>query len=200
MVVTTRRATNPNSTNVRAAMPLEGDGGELYRVDRLKTSWGLWHELGHHRQHTSHWSWPAQGEDTVNIYSLAARRLFPDRTAEHGTPAEWRKAQQHLAAADAFDTANHFVRLAMFEQLRVLFGDTFYHHLHQHARNSAPIPESDRKRWFAVTACRITGQDLTGYFTAWGLQPDQRTRDEIAALKLPAPTADLTTTAVYQTP
>ncbi|WP_181793304.1 M60 family metallopeptidase [Streptomyces sp. WELS2] len=72
-------------------------------------------ELGHHRHRPSHWSWPAQVEGTVNIYSLAACRLFPDRTAEHGTPAEWRKAQQHLAAGGAFDAADHFVRLAMFD-------------------------------------------------------------------------------------
>lgn len=88
----------------------------------------------------------------------------------------------------------------MFEQLRVPFGDTFYHHLHQHARNSPTVVESNRKRWFAVTACSITGQDLTGYFTDWGLQLDRRARDEIATLNLPASTTDLTTTPVYQSP
>jgi hypothetical protein len=198
MVVTTRRGAYPNSGQYRAAMPLCEDMADMYVPERLHTYWGLWHELGHHRQHTSHWSWPAMTEDTVNIYSLAARRLFPDSSPSHGTAREWERALAYLDRGDGhFDTADHFVRLAMFEQLRVLFGDTFYHRLHQHARATPVVPSAARKRFFTTTACRITGKDLTEYFVTWGLDLDEAARAEITALHLPTAHADLTRTPVY---
>ncbi|KAF4506544.1 hypothetical protein G6O67_006618 [Ophiocordyceps sinensis] len=121
LVVQSRDNNNPNAFHYRVAIPSRNHD-ITWSQPVLEKSWMMWHELGHHRQHTSTWSWGAMGEVTVNIYSLAARRLVPDIPSEHGTVKEWNDAKTYLAqdaSKKDFDAAGHFVRLAMFEQLRV---------------------------------------------------------------------------------
>ncbi|WP_308251456.1 M60 family metallopeptidase [Streptomyces albireticuli] len=201
MVVQTPNAENPNATNYRAAMP--GDSMEgVYKPASLRHSWGMWHEFGHHRQHDHHWSWDAMSEVTVNIYSLAARRLFPEESVEHGTPDEWKEAKEFLAlplGERNFDeNAGHFTRLAMFEQLRLLFGDDLFHRLHKESRRLPELPsDGEKKRYFMVTVSRLSQTDLTEYFKKWGLRPDVETVKQIANLNLQKPASDLTITPVF---
>lgn len=169
----------------------------------MRSSWGIWHEYGHQRQADPQWSWDAMGEVTVNIYALAALRMLPGASTEHSILAEWKAAERYLAQPQArrdFDTTPElFTRLAMFEQLRVVYGDGFYRRLHQMGRRS-PVQDvdPDKKRLFMVLASKTAGNDLTAYFTKWGLRPDQQTEQAIAALKLPAPARDLTKVPVFQ--
>ncbi|PKX89889.1 uncharacterized protein P174DRAFT_425055 [Aspergillus novofumigatus IBT 16806] len=82
MVVQTRNDTDLNSFDYRAAIPAHHHG-DVWNKTQLRQSWAVWHELGHHRQHDDTWSWDALDETTVNIYSLASRRLFPSSAACH---------------------------------------------------------------------------------------------------------------------
>lgn len=200
VVQTNSKGCCANSTHYRAAIPVNWEN--IYTTSAVRKSWGIWHELGHHRQHGGTWSWGAMGEDTVNIYSLAARRAFPEtpsKDIDHGTREEWLEAKKYLAQPEDkkdFDTANHFTKLVMFEQLRVVFGDTFYCQLHENSRRTPSFSsDPDKKHYFMVQAAQIAKKDLTAYFKKWGLKPEQRTIEEMS--KQPKPSEDYATVAVY---
>ncbi|MFC7308909.1 M60 family metallopeptidase [Streptomyces monticola] len=210
-IVEFRTGGTANAADHRVAWPTDWGSGELLTADGLKKSWGLWHELGHQRQ-MAKWTWRAMQEQTVNIYSLAADRRLPGTQSAHATPAEWKLALEYLELPDAerdFDAAGggtmqgskyHFGRFAMFEQLRVLFGDDFYQRLHAAARPATMAAAGDdaaRKRFFMVEASRAAGRDLTAYFTAWGLRPDGAAKQAIASLGLPQAEARLARTNPY---
>lgn len=201
MVSHTRRGANPNSSSFRAAIPFT-----LYQhmgdISQVKKSWMMWHEFGHHRQHVYTWSWNDMSEVTVNIYSLAARRLVPEipsEQTEHSTIEEWEAAKTYLAqdiSKKDFDSAGHFTRLVMFEQLRVIFGSKFYHELHTISRLTPDIKEDkDRKHFFQVQAAKLAGENLGGYFITWGLKPEPRTLAAMTAL--PTPAEEYTKRPVY---
>jgi len=160
-------------------------------------AWGVWHELGHLHQQT--WSWDALGEVTVNIYSMAAERalkVVPNRLQQDTT---WSRAVQpylRLPAAQKnfnADAVDVWVRLYMFHQLWLAYGDSFFQQLHRHTREELPdLPtEAAQMRYFMLQACKISGQDLTGFFQNWGLRPQAGVWTEIKALQLPVPATDL---------
>lgn len=201
MVVEAKSSFYPNAWPYRAAIP-SVDHEELWWQPQVCQSWMVWHELGHHRQHGGTWSWDAMGEATVNIYSLAARRLVPNipsETVTHGTIEEWNEAKDFLsqeAAQRDFDTAEYFTQLAFFEQLRVAFGDGFYHRLHTISRSAEDLEDdADKKHNFMTLAAEITKQNLAAYFTKWGLKPEQRTIDEMS--RQPSATQDYAALPVY---
>lgn len=200
MVVQTKNSSNPNSSSFRAAIP---DPEDMWWKPQLQKSWMVYHELGHQRQHRDTWSWGSLSEVTVNIYSLAARRLVPDipsKEITHGTTQEWDAAKKYLAQGPEqkdFEKAEAFVRLVMFEQLRVLFGDAFYHQLHTNSRmGQKQDNDADRKHYFMTQSAEISKKNLTDFFTKWGLKPEERTVKEMS--KQQNPTEDLTTRPVYQ--
>ncbi|MFE0104926.1 M60 family metallopeptidase [Streptomyces sp. NPDC059009] len=216
-IVEFRNGYTANATDYRVAWPSSWGSEELLTAKGLKHSWGLWHEMGHQRQ-MSKWTWRPMTEQTVNIYSLAAMRAFgaDPKDTGHAGPAEWQLALKYLDLPDGqrdFDAAGsatgtgslqsseyHFGRFAMFEQLRVLFGDAFYHRLHAAARPAAEDSAGDdaaRKRFFMVEASKAARRDLTAYFTAWGLRPTDDVRKEIAALELPEQPEESSRTPVY---
>ncbi|KAM4057519.1 peptidase m60, enhancin and enhancin-like domain-containing protein [Hirsutella rhossiliensis] len=201
IVVQTRTDANPNSSNFRAAVPA-GNHKYMYWQNVTRQSWMIWHELGHHRQHSYTWSWRDMTEDTVNIYSLAARRLVPEipsKVITHGTIKEWEYAKKYLAqdpSMKVFESAGHFVRLVLFEQLRVVFGDAFYHQLHKNSRaGENKKSDADKKHYFMTQAAQLAEENLTDYFTKWGLKPERRTIDEME--KQPDPVEDYTKRPVY---
>jgi hypothetical protein len=65
-----------------------------------------------------------------------------------------------------------WVRLCMFQQLKLAYGDAFYHQLHRLARRDANRPSTTdtRMRWFMVNASRAAGRNLSAFFKAWGLK------------------------------
>ncbi|KAM3536811.1 hypothetical protein ARSEF1564_010266 [Beauveria bassiana] len=205
MVVQANSERYADATDYRAAIGQQ-ELADIWWGPQLVQSWKIWHELGHHRQHTPTWSWEAVAEATVNIYSLAARRLFsasPSSAIWHATAEEWEDARKYLALpADArdYDTAEPFNQLVMFEQLRVAFGgDELYHQLHRRSRALADLAnittDADKKHFFMTQVSEIFGSNLGAYFTAWGLKPEQRTLDEMG--KQPDPVKDYTETPVY---
>ena len=160
-------------------------------------AWGIWHELGH--LHQQPWTWSGLGEVTVNIYSLAAERSLNVTPRRLVSDKVWPKITSYLARADAnknfnADSVDVFVRLGMFQQLWLAYGDNFYQQLHRKTREEKPTLDTDAKkmRYFMLNACEASGNDLTAFFKKWGLQADT-VYAEIAALKLPAPATDPST-------
>ncbi|HVI44243.1 MAG TPA: M60 family metallopeptidase [Chitinophaga sp.] len=170
----------------------------LLTVDGIR-SWGPWHELGHmHQQGPMRWS--TLGEVTVNIYSLAVERTFgitPSRLRKDGV---WPKVETFLALPDTSrdyngSKADVWVRLAMFHQLWLAFGDSFYHQIHQRIRDEKPTAstDADKMRYFMLTSSKLSGKNLSGFFRKWGFKVPASVYTEINNLNLPAPATDLTT-------
>ncbi|KAK6819279.1 hypothetical protein RU639_008030 [Aspergillus parasiticus] len=196
MVVESVNSGVATSYNYRAAIP-NRQSDQIYWAPTLRNSWMVFHELGHQRQITRTWSWRAMMEVTVNIYSLANLREF--KPPGHRNAAEWDDAKQYLTKPlqeKDFDRAGFYRSLVMFEQLRVVFGDGFYHQLHRNARHTPVVDnDADKKHHFMTQAAQLVRQDLTDYFTKWGLRPEGRTISEMK--KQPKPERDYTKTPVY---
>ncbi|MBC9796546.1 M60 family metallopeptidase [Sinomicrobium weinanense] len=160
--------------------------------------WGPWHEAGHVHQQAA-WTWSAVTEATVNIYSLAAEREFGLSPSRVTTNGEWPRVETYLSLLDEernFNTnaASLGVRMAMFHQLWLAYGDEFYIQLHKETREENPNAgnDNDKMRYFMLKSCTISGYDLTDFFQKWGLPVSSDVYDEIAGLHLPAPDEDLT--------
>ncbi|RDA90818.1 hypothetical protein CP533_0504 [Ophiocordyceps camponoti-saundersi (nom. inval.)] len=200
MVVQSTNGRSGNSYHFRAAIPAR-HADEVWWKPALQKSWLVWHELGHHRQHVFTWSWNELRETSVNIYSLASQRLWRNRYGKHGSGEEWRKAKEFLFAWQTnrtvdFDMADDFVRLAMFEQLRIIFGDRFYHQLHTLSRESLPRKTTEEKKFFFMSrASYIAKLNLANYFEKWGLKPQPKTISWMA--RFPTPLEDLTKKPIY---
>ncbi|OAA36685.1 hypothetical protein NOR_07485 [Metarhizium rileyi] len=199
IVVQSNTKISANSWHYRAAFSWSSTP-EMLSQEQLLRSWTMWHELGHQRQHVYTWSWDSLVEITVDIYSLAARRLpeVPRFYWESGFLEPKKVAAYFKLPLEQRDfereDIEREVKLAMFEQLRLAFGgDGFYHQLHTISR-ATPLTNittsADKKHFFMTQASNIFGRDLTGYFTAWGLRPEQRTIDEMNSH--PKPTQDYT--------
>ncbi len=175
-------------------------------IDRLlmpeklggSNGWGPWHEAGHVHQQAA-WTWSAVVESTVNIYALAAERAFglsPSRVSVNG---EWPAVETFLSLPDTdrnfnASVASNGVRMALFHQLWLAYGDTFYKQLHKETREENPDAgdDNDRMRYFMLKSCTISGNDLSDFFRKWGLPVANSVYNEIGALNLPAPGEDLT--------
>lgn len=172
----------------------------ILTVDGLgNDGWGPWHEIGHMHQQDA-WTWDTLGEVTVNIYSLAAERemgisesrlvrdnVWPDVAAYMTLPDDERDFNSSLSG--------NWIRLAMFQQLWLAYGDEFYQNLHKVTREEQPDFDSrfDRMRFFMLRASEIAGRDLSEFFRKWGFLVDEAVYTEIEALGLPLPVKDPST-------
>ncbi|MCY0924264.1 M60 family metallopeptidase [Streptomyces sp. H27-G5] len=207
MLVETRTGVNPNAARYRGAFSYPA-GRDFLAAGSVRDGWGYWHEFGHHRQSIAwNWDWNGLGEVTVNIYTMAALRLWHDPSAFPGVgvgPGYWNQAVIYLAKPDQDrefdngDTTPGLIKMVMFEQLRVAFGDSFYPNLEKTARPIGdPGSVEARKKLFQVQASMAAARNLSEYFIKWGLRPDQETLDSIAALNLPKPDKDPTAVPVF---
>lgn len=174
----------------------------------VNSGWGVWHEIGHMHQQPA-WTWSGLGEVTVNIYTLAAERAIGGNGVNRLKGSITNNALSYLASTDPNKNFNAtsgtindpFVRLMMFHQLWLAFGDSFYINLHKQSRiekpafgnTDDPANNAVRMRYFMLKACNISGKDLSYFFRKWALPVAQSVYDEIAALNLPVPTVDPTT-------
>jgi hypothetical protein len=158
--------------------------------------WGLWHEAGHIHQQGP-WTWSGLGEVTVNIYAMAAERAFGVTPSRINFNGDWPRVDAYLALADRnynASTVGLGVRLALFHQLWMQYGDNFYIKLHRQTREEKPVVSTteDEMRYFMLKACAISGNDLSDFFRKWGFVVNESIYNEIAALHLPPPANDLT--------
>lgn len=158
-----------------------------YRDDR-KHGWGLWHEIGHMHQ-VQEYKFQDMAEVTVNIFSLEAQAHFKNR-ARIDTPEMRAAIQKHFSLPkqkrDYHKIEDVFMKLGMFWQLRLAFGEDFYPRLHRYNREHSPVLETEdaKQQYFILLSSQISGYDLTPFFEAWGLYPDVRTSEAITKLKL----------------
>lgn len=163
-----------------------------------QVTWGPWHELGH--LHQQIWTWPAITEVTVNIFSREVQRRFTPAENRLVTDKVWERVPGYLAKADkdfnsdaSVGTEYLWVRLCMFEQLRLAFGDNFYPRLLKKVREDKPALSSDGQKmdYFMKLACEISGRDLSDYFKKWGLNTSSSVYSTMANMGLPKPASDI---------
>ncbi|MDR6785528.1 hypothetical protein ABIE26_004238 [Pedobacter africanus] len=159
-------------------------------------TWGPWHELGHLHQQV--WTWGAIGEVTVNIFSRAVQRELTPAENRLVSDKIWEQVPAYLALPDAQrnfnnDVASVWVRLCMFEQLGLAFGDDFYPKLLSKTRVDKPVVGTDDQKmnYFMKSACVVSGKDLSIFFKKWGLNVNSAVYAEMAALSLPQPVQDI---------
>ncbi|CAN3977527.1 hypothetical protein KPATCC21470_0150 [Kitasatospora purpeofusca] len=124
----------------------------------------------------------------------------PSRLGQDGTPDDVRSHLTGPRSKRTFDSLSPdkpFVALAVFEQLRLAFGDGFYPELHKLTRRAEKA--ADPQQYFIVNASRVSGRNLIGFFTTWGMTITPQTRADVTALGLPAPDKDPATLDVSGT-
>ncbi|MEH6304002.1 M60 family metallopeptidase [Olivibacter sp. CPCC 100613] len=163
--------------------------------------WGPWHELGHMHQQQA-WKWSTLGEVTVNIYSLAVERAMGVTPSRLKRDNVWPTALSYLADTSVNKDFNDssmpngvWVRLCMFHQLWLAYGDSFYKQLHKQTRIELPSVSTDaeKMRYFMLKACAISGENLSSFFRKWGFKVDESVYAEMANLGLPVPATDPST-------
>ncbi|MER9387278.1 M60 family metallopeptidase [Mesorhizobium sp. M0435] len=95
--------------------------------------------------------------------------------------------KQMRASAD--DDDELWVRLVMFDQLRRGLGEDFYPKLHRYYREH-PLDDANKQdavkvQTFILRASTVANQDLTRFFSDWGLHIEQETADRLKRLNLP---------------
>lgn len=166
-------------------MGFNGDAA-LERLLKTNNGWGPWHESGHQRQQDA-WTWSEVLEATVNIYSLAAQKEVTGRMS--ALDPHYEAMHSYLDRPNAeknFNNQSNELKLVMFGQLELTFGEKFYPLLHQYYReNNISVPSNAQKmQHFMLNVAEITGFDMTEYFENWGFDISQSTR---TALKQYAP-------------
>ena len=158
--------------------------------------WGIWHEIGHTYQQKA-WTWGNLTETTVNVYSMASERGFGLPISRVKANNSWPKLDTYFqknVADRNFNAGDNDLKLIMFHQLWMAFGDNLYINLSKSTRENRPSLANDgeKMRYFMLSACQITQKDLTDFFVKWGFKVDASVYTEIANLNLPVPPQDLT--------
>jgi hypothetical protein len=88
-----------------------------------------------------------------------------------------------------------FVKLAMFWQLDLAFGEEFYPEIHRLYRaipdGELPKTSEEKVQGFIYNASKVAKYNLLPFFDQWGLKASQETRQKIEALHLPTLTAPI---------
>ena len=168
-------------------------------INKLKNEgWGPWHELGHQHQ-LDNITWNQVVEVTVNIYSLAVERSF-GHTSRLKRDNIWELADNYLRIPIAdrdynSDEVGPFLRLALYQQLWLHYGDEFYINLHKLVRveNKSLDSQEEKMAYFMLKASEVAGNNLKAFFKEWGFILDDQHFDALDALNLPNPSLDITT-------
>ncbi len=179
--------------NARDAIDFVADVTKL-RQD----GWGPWHELGHQHQQTNV-TWPETVEVTVNIYSLAVERAL-GLSSRLSRDNVWPEIMAYLGQPEENKNYNApevglFVRLGLYQQLWLQYGDDFFIDLHRKVREEGLTlsTTSDKMGYFMLKSSEVAGNDLSDFFRKWGYAIDEEYYEEVASLNLPIPEVDLTT-------
>lgn len=106
-----------------------------------------------------------------NIYVLAVEREFGVSSSRVSINDEWSNVGAFLALSDEernfnSDKASNEVRMALFHQLWLVYGDSFYIQQHNETREEQPQTENtnDRMRYFMLKSYAISEHNLTDFF------------------------------------
>ncbi|NQD71060.1 hypothetical protein HP439_10050 [Sphingobacterium shayense] len=157
--------------------------------------WGLWHEVGHTYQQKA-WTWGDMTETTVNVYSLAVERGFGLPISRITENDSWGKLDTYFQkpiSERQFNDGDNDLKLIMFYQLGLAFGDDLFIKLSKQTRENRPTLSTDEEKmsYFMLSACRITQKDLSDFFRKWGFTVNEAVYTEISNLNLDAPEQDV---------
>lgn len=166
-----------------------------YHKDSMKTvlntkafltdGWGPWHEIGHIHQVPAY-KFEGLGEVTVNLFSLEMQTSTGQK-ARIDEPEMKKKITEYFQKKERNfnEEGDVFMKLALFWQLRMAFGEEFYPQLHRYYREAAlELPNDDAKiQAFIRATSQISGWNLEPFFAAWGLPTALETRTKIQKLK-----------------
>ncbi|WAB97347.1 M60 family metallopeptidase [Pseudomonas putida] len=194
ILVSEKESGNPNATHFRISLPQYGSS--LLTPEGVRGEWGVWHELGHMQQQIA-WSANALTENSVNIFSLAVERSQDKPSSAVRYDSEAHAFLNNTDPNKKFEDNGPYVCLVMWEQLRIAYGDAFFHRLHRETRangnSDSGQGDAQYRHYFMVTTALAAQHDLTRFFIRWGWHPTQRTLDAIRDLRLPSPDPDPST-------
>lgn len=164
-------------------MGFNGDGA-LSRLLKTNNGWGPWHETGHLKQQAP-WTWTAVVEATVNIYSLAAQEEITG--SANWLDNQWPGVREYLVTNNkVYNNQSNEIKLAMFWQLHLTFGEEFYPRLHRRYRefDERLVPSSDaqRQQSFIIETSNISQINLIPFFEMWGFPIEQNTQNQLSHL------------------
>ncbi len=139
-------------------------------------SWAMFHETGHNHQDRA-WTPSGTGEVTCNLFSLyCAQQLHGITEHAHSELAKARaQAADHKRRGAPFATwkSEPFLALHTYRELIDAYGwDTLKAVIASYSDASfGPRPTTDPERYdaWAVRYSKVTGHDLSGHFTGWGI-------------------------------
>ncbi|EOL46461.1 M60 family metallopeptidase [Enterococcus caccae] len=164
----------------------KGTGMTNLLAANIDSIWGPMHELGHTYQ-MNRMTWKNQTEVTVNIYSLRSEKQLGVRSRLERNNVYDKIFTYFKQPNKNYDSnTDLFVKLGMFWQLELAFGDNFYPQLHKLYREEAKNLKSDveKQQYLILSASKIANKNLLPYFDMWGLPSTAETRQ--AVQKYPA--------------
>lgn len=161
---------------------------EVITTELLKRSWGPWHELGHHYQMPA-WTFGDDIETTVNLTSLYIQRALGE-TSRLEAESRWDSVAALMkTSGHNYEDVDSFIRLAMFWQLDLAFGQDFYSRLGDRYRTLTKVEQpknsEEKKQRFLLETSRVAGVNLESFFQHWGLKPTQETSAQLHSMSLP---------------
>ncbi|ENA1755766.1 hypothetical protein ABF220_003102 [Yersinia ruckeri] len=161
---------------------------EVINTQKLQNNgWGPWHELGHHYQIPA-WTFDNDVETTVNLTSLYVQRAL-NGTSRLEVDSRWDAINEFLnKKGHVYEDGDVFVRLGMFWQLDLAFGQDFYQRLGDRYRTLPPAEwpkdNEQKKQLFIQETSRVSGFNLSQFFQAWGMKPSKETREQLRTMNL----------------
>lgn len=155
----------------------------MARLLNTNNGWGPWHESGHQRQQTP-WKWGGLGEVTVNLYSMASQKAINGKIT--ASDKFFVPATNYLEGTGAkdFNAQSIDLKLVMFNQLQMAFGEDFYPTLHQlyRERSTNVSSTSDQMQLYAVISSEVAGVNLIPFYEKWGYSITTATKEKLSNL------------------
>ena len=185
-----------NTTNGRIMFQNNTSAGQGLFLKDLTNQWGLWHETGHTYQ-TPQYRWNDLTEVTVNISSLYIQQKMGVQLSLFQWKDKQKAIKEYLAKENDKKDFNNiqegdntlWMKLAMFWQLQMAFGENFYPLLSQTYRAMLNTEKKELSntqvqiQHFIIRVSEISGYNLTPFFQKWGLQPTEKTKNAIKNFK-----------------
>ncbi|MEQ5055870.1 M60 family metallopeptidase [Klebsiella michiganensis] len=178
---------------------LEYNTQDLTNPERLREEWVIWHEVGHTHQQAS-WTWDSLMEISTNLFSLYVQEQMGktnrlDVPQEDGTsPRE--KVEEYLrnrppnyVSEIGKDNYNdNFIRLVMFDQLRLAYGWELITRIFKHYRMHPLLDDalqSEKVDNFIEVLCQISCNDLRPFLSRWQFHASYEANQKIDTMRLP---------------
>lgn len=152
------------------------------------SSWGPWHELGHHMQ-VRPFTWSGLTEVTVNLTSLFIQRKFGlESRLESGNTWDNEIFPYLNRTNRDFGSLSVWAKLGMFWQLDLTFGEDFYKRIATNYRNNSMynynLSNEQKIQRFIIESSVASNYDLTPFFEKWGLIANSDTKEKIKNMGL----------------